>query len=202
MSLVDDIKAIQRHCGAEPDGVFGPVTAAAVWKELNRQDAKDAKEDDFDALDGRTLRNLASLDGKAIERFEQFCYLAKATAATFGCDYFAISGTRTWAEQSALYQKYKAGGPKAAPAGYSWHNFGTAIDFGVFRGKSYLDSANPALARRVHAACAVHAARCGLEWGGAWKGKSCDPPHYQIDMGRSSPHPADRAKYKRAGSVL
>lgn len=199
MSLVDDIKEIQRHCGADPDGVFGPDTAAAVWKELSREGANDAKEE---VLDVRTRTNLETLDAKARERFEQFTKLAKATAATFGCDYIAISGTRSFKEQEHLYQKYKAGGPKAAPAGYSWHNFGTAIDFGVFRGKSYLDSANPILAARVHEACAVHAHKLGFEWGGNWKGKSCDPPHYQIDMGRSSPNAADRAKFKREGSVL
>ena len=34
MSLVGDIRAIQRAVGVEADGVFGPRTAAAVLREL------------------------------------------------------------------------------------------------------------------------------------------------------------------------
>lgn len=206
MSLVDDIKTIQRAVGAQPDGIFGPRSAAAVLRHLERvemvetQDGKtqDAREE----LDERTRRTIATLDPRAIEIFEDFMMRAKATAATLGCDYVAISGTRTWEEQAALYQKYKAGGPKAAPPGYSWHNFGTAIDCGVFRAKSYLDNANPELARRVHAACAEHAMDCGLEWGGTWKGRSCDPPHYQVYLVNSTPTAKDRAKFKQEGSLL
>lgn len=39
-----------------------------------------------------------------------------------------VYGYRTLAEQDALYQKYLAGGPKAAPPGKSAHNFGLAVD--------------------------------------------------------------------------
>jgi len=37
-------------------------------------------------------------------------------------------GLRTLAEQEALFKKYQAGGPRAAPPGKSPHNFGLAID--------------------------------------------------------------------------
>lgn len=37
-------------------------------------------------------------------------------------------GFRTLAEQAALYAKYQAGGPRAAPAGRSAHNYGLAVD--------------------------------------------------------------------------
>lgn len=196
MSLVEDIKAIQRHCGADPDGVFGPVTAAAVWKELSREGAKAAKEEAL-ILDGRTLRNLETLDAKARDQFEQFTLLAKATAATFGCDYVMIEGHRTWEEQDLLFAK---GGVTNARGGQSNHNFGIAADFGVFRGKAYLDDSNPELARRVHAACAAHAKACGLEWGGDWKGKLNDPPHYEISTGLTLAQ--KRQIYKKEGSVL
>jgi hypothetical protein len=206
VSLVENIKAIQRHVGAEPDGVFGPVTARRVLVDLENRGQAKAFGDQLDeeALDARTLATLATLDPKARIDFEQFMLHAKALASMFGCDYVAISGTRTWEEQAALYKKYQAGGPKAAPPGYSWHNFGTAIDCGVFHGsdRTYCDESKPDLARRVHAACAAIADQFTLEWGGAWKGKSCDPPHYQINMGRSSPSSADRAKFKAKGSVL
>ena len=201
--MIDDIKAIQRHVGAEPDGVFGPVTAQAVLLELSARAGLERDEPPV-TIDERTRSHIATLDAKARERFVQFVHYAKATAATMGCDYIAISGTRTWEEQQELRRKYLKGGPKAAPAGYSWHNFGTALDFGVFQGggKIYCDASKPELAQRVHAACAAHAKACGLEWGGDWKGRDCDPPHYQIDMGHSSPTAADRAKYQKEGSVL
>jgi hypothetical protein len=37
-------------------------------------------------------------------------------------------GTRTLAEQAALYEAYLAGGPKAAPPGRSAHNYGLGVD--------------------------------------------------------------------------
>lgn len=202
MSLVRDIQMIQRICGAEPDGRFGPRTAAAVLRELVRRGEAEDGVAGSGEIDARTLKAMGSLDARAVEMFRQFVLLAKATAATYGCDYVGICGTRTWEEQTELRRKYLAGGPKAAPAGYSWHNFGTAMDFGVFKGRIYCDDSKPELAEKVHAACAVHAVECGLEWGGWWKGRDCDPPHYQIDMGRSSPSEMDREKFKRDGSVL
>ena len=43
-------------------------------------------------------------------------------------DWLVTYGYRSLAEQAALHKKYLAGGPKAAPAGKSAHNFGLAID--------------------------------------------------------------------------
>ncbi len=211
--LRETIKGIQRAVGVDTDGVFGPVTAKRVLASLN----KDIEQPDSGntlvsnsavlMLDGRSISTLAHVDPKAVEPFRKFLCLAKATAATMGCDYRAISGYRSWEEQADLYAKSQAGGPHAARPGYSWHNFGTAIDCGVFQadGKIYLDDGSAAqqqLAERVHAAVAAHAHECGLEWGGTWKGKSCDPPHFQIDMGSSSPTSAHRESYKAKGSVL
>ncbi len=209
MSLIDDIKAIQRAVGAEPDGVFGPRSAAKVLEHLQRMEMveySDGHRPPLQELDERTIKILATLDPKARMDFEVFMLHAKAIAATLGCDYIAISGTRTWEEQAELHKRYLAGGPKAAPPGFSWHNYGTAIDCGVFRqtrdGQIYCDDSKPELAQAVHAACATIADSFTLEWGGKWKGRSCDPPHYQINMGRSSPNAADRAKFKKEGSVL
>jgi len=215
MSLITDIKAIQRAVGAEVDGVFGPITADRTLrtlqsfagiepKQLDQEAAVLMDDGPFVELDARSVRTIGTLDAKARDSFYHFLACAKATAATLGCDYIAISGTRSLAKQAELYQAYKAGGPKAARPGYSWHNFGIAVDFGVFQGNAsiYCDDRNPELAQRVHAACAVHAKACGLEWGGQWKGRSCDPPHYQIDVGHSSPSAADRTRYRNEGSVL
>jgi peptidoglycan LD-endopeptidase CwlK len=215
MSLISDTKSIQRICGVEPvDGVFGPVTAAAVLRRLGpeTQDGKTqdpaprgyAEASTRDEMDARTMAAIRSLDAKAQDRFIRFARLAKATAATLGCDYVAICGTRTMEEQDSLHRKSLAGGAHAAAPGFSWHNFGIAVDFGVFKagGKIYCDDAQPEVADKVHAACAGHAHACGLEWGGTWTGKSNDPPHYQINMGHSIPTAADRAAFREEGSVL
>jgi peptidoglycan L-alanyl-D-glutamate endopeptidase CwlK len=194
MSLVEDIKTIQRHVGAEVDGIFGPRTAAKVLAELQK-DSSDGHRPPLQELDARTLKTIGTLDPKAQAAMTTFALLAKATAATLGCDYVAISGHRTWAEQDELYER----GVTLARGGESNHNFGIAADFAVFRGKVYLDDSKPELARRVHAACAAHAKDCGLEWGGDWK-RFVDPPHYELATGLTL---AAKCKlYKERGSVL
>ena len=86
-----------------------------------------------------------------------------------------------------------------AKGGYSNHNFKIAGDFGVFRGKAYLDNTDAAFAAKVHKACSVHAVACGLEWGGTWKGFK-DLPHYEVGTGLSM---AEKRKRMAArGSVL
>lgn len=201
MSLVDDIKAIQRAVGVTTDGVFGPMTAQAVLTELSSR-AGIERDADPVTLDERTMRNIGTLDEKARELFMQFSLLAKATAATFGCDYVMISGNRSWDEQNALYaQGRTAPGAKVTNArgGYSNHNFRIAGDYGVFRGKVYLDDTDEALAAKVHAACAVHARKLGMEWGGDWK-KIKDFPHYEIRTGLTMAE--KRELYREKGSVL
>jgi peptidoglycan LD-endopeptidase CwlK len=198
MSLVNQIRNIQRAVGADVDGVFGPQTARLVLAALARvgevSEAPEGNEET--SLDERTLRNIRTLDAKAQDRFEQLARLGKATAATFGCDYMAISGHRTWAEQDALFAR---GGVTKARGGQSNHNFGIAVDFGVFRGKVYMDSEDPRLAAQVHAAVAVHARRLGFEWGGDWKSFK-DTPHFEIKTGLSMAQ--KRKLYKERGSVL
>jgi hypothetical protein len=44
-------------------------------------------------------------------------------------------GYRGLEEQGALYAKYKAGGPKAAPPGLSPHNYGLATEHRARRGR-------------------------------------------------------------------
>lgn len=153
-------------------------------------------------LDPRTLRNIQTLDPKARDAFALFARCAKTVAAGFGCDYIMICGNRTWAEQDALYARGRtAPGPKVtnAKGGQSNHNFGIAADFGVFRGKVYLDDSDPKLASRVHRACAEHAESCGLDWGGHWRGFE-DEPHYEVSTGLSL---ADKRRiYQQKGSVL
>lgn len=203
--FVDQVKNIQRRVGVAADGKFGPATAVAVWRELNKDSAECqviSDQEDFSGLDGRTVSNIATLDPKCRENFAQFARLAKATAATLGCDYVMISGNRSYAEQDALYAQGRTKPGKIvtkARGGYSNHNFGIAGDFGVFRAGAYLDDTDAAFAAKVHKACSVHALACGLLWGGSWSG-FVDLPHYEEDTGLTMTE--KRARMAARGAVL
>lgn len=218
MTLREIIKNLQRELkGVEVDGIAGTQTMLAALdfiRTRNGDGITPIPEEQLVDLHGaptmlhaRTIATILTLDPKARFAFTRFAQLAEATAATFGCDYIAISGTRSWDDQAELKRKSDAGGPHAATPGYSWHNFGLAADFGVFLGGGsiYLDggvAAQQRLAERVHAACSVHAVDCGLVWGGTFKGKSFDSPHYQYDLGHLIPTAADRAKFQKEGTLL
>ena len=210
--LINITKNIQRHLGVQADGIFGPISAAAAWKALNRIEGGSQEEDgtaktpstpsspseEWKAgLDARTISNIETLDPKVRGNFAQFARLAKATAATLGCDYVMISGNRTWEEQDALFTKR----PKVtnAKGGQSNHNFKVAGDFGVFRGKADLDGSDATMAAKVHRACSVHARACGLEWGGSWISFT-DLPHYEYATGLSMAE--KRNVFKVRGSIV
>ena len=208
------IGLIQGEVGTKRDRKFGPVTAAAVLAALQ------ARHMDFDQVkegpatkaetfvfDARSESILVTLDPKAVPPFRRFLALAKGVAANYGCDYVMISGHRTWDEQNALYAQGRTKPGKKvtnARGGYSWHNFGVAGDFGVFKGKLYLDDGTEAqreLAQRVHKACSLVTDDAGLEWGGDWQ-TSKDTPHYHLELLPTTPTAVNRATYKEKGSVL
>ena len=154
-------------------------------------------------VDARSLRNIRTLDVKFQEQVMEFLLEAKKIAAMTGCDYVIISGTRTWAEQNALYAQGRTKPGREvtkAKGGQSNHNFGIAFDCGVFRGGAYLDDLNPRVASSVHRACSEAARKHGLAWGGNWK--SPDEPHYQLASVPATPTEAMRITYKAKGSVV
>lgn len=210
-NLIDDIKDIQRELGVKVDGKFGPVTAANALFALRARhmdvDLKQAPAtvSNCHVFDERTERNLATLDPKAVPMAREFLCLARATAASLGCDIVVISGNRTYKEQDALYAQGRTK-PGAivtnAKGGYSNHNFGIAFDVGIFLGKIYLDGGTKeqkALAAKVHKAISEHAAACGLEWGGDWE-SIVDLPHYGVKTGKTTAQL--RTIFSQKGSVL
>lgn len=154
-------------------------------------------------IDNRSASHINHLDPHFQDNARQFLGAAKVVAAEFGCDYIIISGTRTWAEQDALYAqgRFKAGKVVTkAKAGHSNHNFGVAFDCGVFKSGKYLDDLDPHLASRVHRACAALAEKHGLAWGGKWT--FADEPHYQLASVPASPTEAMRVAYRKNGSIF
>lgn len=128
-------------------------------------------------IDPRSERTLSSLHPGVQPVMRSFLVAAKAIAARQNLDVRAISGLRTYAEQDALYAKGRtAPGPRVTNArgGFSNHNFGLAIDIGVFSGdgKTYHGT------HKLYRELGPLGESLGLEWGGRWKFN--DEPHYQF----------------------
>lgn len=212
MTATDTLKSIQTAINAfrkaDPlvvDGIWGQKSQAALDEvknqaNLERIGAKtplipSVPGDEFDA---RTEKNLATLDWKSRSLFRPFIKAAKEVAGRMGYEYRAISGSRTWAEQDKLYAQGRSAGGKIvtnARGGYSWHNFGLALDFGVFKDGEYLDDSAPGTAEKVHKAVGAIAKDFGIEWGGLWTSFP-DQPHFQIATGLTLAQARERFEQK------
>jgi peptidoglycan L-alanyl-D-glutamate endopeptidase CwlK len=133
----------------------------------------------------RTLENLAGLNRKFRAQVEKFLIAAEPICEHHGITIEVISGLRSWAQQAALYAQGRTKpGPivtKARP-GSSWHNYGLAIDLGLFAAGKYLDSADPKRADRIYRELGALAATRGIEWAGTWK-TFTESPHFQNRFG-------------------
>ncbi|HET6569597.1 MAG TPA: M15 family metallopeptidase [Rhodothermales bacterium] len=158
------------------DGVWGPHTDAGSTLFEARSDALAAEMGTFDARTERNIRTLTLTAQAAARAFMNAMREAGIHARI-------ISGTRSYAEQNALFRQGRYGnpGPRVtnAPGGRSNHNFGIAWDIGIFRNGAYLpESPLYDEAARV----ALLAGIPGLEWGGNWRSFP-DRSHYQIATG-------------------
>ena len=133
--MQDDVLFYQRFLKANGfypyklDGKWGAKTDAAD-KEFSRQSqALATKHGTFDA---RSESNIITLSIKAQILARKFLKVFKDA----GKDVRIISGTRTYAEQDALYRKGRNGNTEMrvtnAKGGQSNHNFGIAWDIGFF----------------------------------------------------------------------
>ncbi|SKA88779.1 peptidoglycan L-alanyl-D-glutamate endopeptidase CwlK [Prosthecobacter debontii] len=133
----------------------------------------------------RTLENLAGLNAKARAKLEPFVTAAQEAMAAHGVKVEVISGLRSWAKQAELYAqgRTRPGNivTKAKP-GSSWHNYGLAIDLGLFKDGQYIDSENPRLADKLYQELGKLAAAQGIDWAGTWKSFP-EGPHFQITFG-------------------
>jgi RHS repeat-associated protein len=123
-------------------------------------------------LSTRTENNLATLAQPVRDMARSLLYHARVD---LHLEVQVIQGTRTYAEQNALYaQGRTAPGPIVtnASSGYSFHNFGVAFDVGIFRGRSYVEGGSG------YTSVGHLGERTGLEWGGRWRSFQ-DTPHFQ-----------------------
>lgn len=133
----------------------------------------------------RTIENLGSLNKKALAKLEPFVTAAEQAMEKHGVKVEVISGLRSWAAQAALFAqgRTKPGHivTKARP-GSSWHNYGLAIDLGLFSNGVYLDEVDPKRADRLYQEIGAIASRMGVEWAGNWKSFT-ETPHFQVTFG-------------------
>lgn len=135
----------------------------------------------------RTLESLSGLNKKFRAKVEEFLSAAQPIATQHGVTIEVISGLRSWAQQNALYAQGRTKPGRIvtkARAGSSWHNYGLAIDLGLFAGGKYLDEAVPARADRIYKELGALAVSLGLEWAGNWKTFQ-ESPHFQWTAGQS-----------------
>ena len=170
MTLDATIRAVQAKLGVTVDGNPGPQTWNSICRSLVGEPPVPSAPATL--ADERSERTIATL-------LPQVQPLARAlieSAAAIGIAIKIISGTRTFAEQDALYEQGRTKSGRIvtnARGGYSNHNFGIAFDIGVFEGGRYLDE-SPA-----YKAVGALGMKLGLEWGGNWKTIQ-DEPHFQL----------------------
>jgi peptidoglycan LD-endopeptidase CwlK len=179
----DDVEFYQRilrlagKYTGDIDGIWGPATDAADQQFAAEYAAIKVQLGSFDA---RSEGNIQTLLPQAQREARQFLVKAQQNFTLFAIR--LLPGTRTYAEQTALFNKGRNGnaGPIVthARAGESNHNFGIAWDVGIFDGGRYLTGAN-ATEEQAYKDLASVAMSAALEWGGSWTTFK-DLPHYQM----------------------
>ncbi len=127
-------------------------------------------------LDPRSAEAVATLLPAAQRAARRFLAEANDGQLGAGITVKIICGTRSYAEQTALFaQGRTTHGPIVtnAPAGYSNHNFGIAFDIGIFDRGAYLEDSP------LYATAGALGRIQGLEWGGDWASFR-DEPHFQL----------------------
>ena len=142
-------------------------------------------------IDPRSAKNLSTLLLKVQPVFANCLIELKKHFGEKGVDVKYICGTRTYTEQDALYAKGRtAPGPKVtnAKGGQSNHNFGIAVDVGLFTSDGrYLE--DTPFYRQIGDVVAKFPE---LEWGGNWK--FVDEPHIQYRTGLTLAQMAERVR--------
>jgi peptidoglycan L-alanyl-D-glutamate endopeptidase CwlK len=182
---------IQDALNLKPDDIWGAKTDAAVAAEklasqqrhspgspavASREGGSPAADE---PLDPRSEKNIATLHRKLQPIARQLVKLAADNDLTIQI----LSGTRTYAEQDALYNG--PGHVTKARGGYSNHNFGVAFDTGIFVDGKYIDDEyekkrfSGAEMERLYTKLAGLAKSLGLSWGGDWKNFQ-DQPHFEL----------------------
>lgn len=176
---------LMKSCGlyaGDLDGDWGPLSEGALtaFKKLSK-----ATADTYGTFDARTEACILTLLPKAQRAARQFMNAAKP----FKYQVKILSGTRTYAEQAAIYAQGRTTPGKIvtkAGPGSSNHNFGIAFDVGIFDGKTYFNGATSAQMKAYDDLRKLTKSKVPeLDWGGDWKSMK-DKPHYELKTGKTT----------------
>ncbi len=177
--FAEDVTFLQRFlkCSGFYDGRIDGIWEAKTDAAVNQFEAVSAAiAAQLGEFDSTTERHLRTLQPSAQRQARAF--MRRVLAA--GIPARILSGTRTYAEQNALYRKGRFGNTAPivtnARGGFSNHNFGIAWDIGIFDIGKYLGNSP------LYAQAAAVGKVPGIEWGGDWK-SFVDLPHYQLATG-------------------
>lgn len=168
------IRAVQKTLGVAVDGKAGPQTWGAIYQHVVRPQAAPsiAFTAPQDQANARSERVIATLLAHVRPYARALYFKARDNGITINL----IGGTRSYAEQDALYAQGRTIASDIvtnARGGYSNHNFGIAFDIGVFNGNRYLPESP------LYKAVGALGLDLGLEWGGNWT-SIIDQPHFQL----------------------
>jgi peptidoglycan L-alanyl-D-glutamate endopeptidase CwlK len=185
-----DVKFLQRFlkvAGVYQGPVDGKWSAAVDTAETAFSDQYVAIRTELGTFDNRSESNIVTLLPATQRKARAFLNAAKTDTAF---TYRILSGTRTYAEQDALFAIGRTVDLNRRPVtkargGQSNHNFGIAWDVGIFKDGHYL-TGDTASEDKVYVALGKHImqAMTGLEWGGNWPSFP-DKPHYQLAIGKT-----------------
>ena len=146
-------------------------------------------------IDPRSAKVIATLLLKVQPTFANLLIELKKHFQEKGIECKYISGHRTYAEQDALFSKGRTTpGPIVTKArgGFSNHNFGVAVDVGLFLPDGrYLGESS--YYKEIGQIVAIYPQ---LEWGGNWK--FVDEPHIQWRTGLTLAELRERVKNGRS----
>jgi len=171
------IRYIQRSNGLREDGIVGDQTFAVIDR-LFEVDKPNFSSSNFlttqqvqtvlaEAATPSTLpKVLQGVHSTIAQKALQMIELAKQE----GYQIQVTQGLRTFAQQDKLYKQR----PKVtnAPGGFSFHNYGIAVDF------CFIVGGDISWDEKLYKNLGRWASRVGLEWGGNWK--FSDKPHCQL----------------------
>ena len=146
-------------------------------------------------IDERSQKNIETLQPAVRSVFTNCLVALKKHFQERGIAVRYISGTRTYAQQDALYAQGRTKpGPIVTKArgGESNHNFGIAVDVGLFLPDGrYLGESS--YYKEIGQIVAIYPQ---LEWGGNWK--FVDEPHIQWRTGLTLAEMRERVKNGRS----
>lgn len=172
MELQEIIKRCQRRVAEKDDGVPGIHTWTAIAKVIGVDLSEEVADIPMpvvatnEKVDPRSEIAIATLHQKVMPLTRQLIQLASQQNITIKI----TSGTRTYAEQDALFAK---GGVTKARGGQSNHNFGLAFDVTIF------DGSQPVWESPKYKIVGKLGESVGLSWGGRWT-SIVDEPHFEL----------------------